>query len=322
MELVTVNILVTNERRYLKGCIGAVAGQTYPNIELIVMDNGSTDGSTELVKAEFPNVNLVENGENLGCAGGRNKAIRMSSGRYFVTVDPDVFLTPTFIEEKVRVAEKNLRIGMVEGKLLKAEFDGDDWRKTGVLDSTGVTICKNRKNYDRGYGAPEEMYAEEEFVFGASGATPLYRREMLDELKIGNEYFDEDFFIYREEVDLAWRAQLGGWKCFYTPKAIAYHIRTYSPETRTQQPRTLRRLQFRNRYLMMLKNDSWRSILRDAPHILRFEILAFGYVLLREPCLLLGYGDVLKLLSRMMQKRSIVQSRKSVPDAYMLQWFV
>jgi GT2 family glycosyltransferase len=322
MKLVTVNILVTNERQYLEGCIGAVANQTYPNIELIVTDNGSTDGSAELVQEKLPDVTLVRFGRNLGCSGGRNSAIRMSSGTYFMTLDPDVLLTPTFIEEKVKAAAKDGRIGMVEGKLLQAAFDGVGWKKTGLVDSTGVTIGKNRKNFDRGYGAPEEMYADEELVFGASGAAPLYRREMLDELKIGSEYFDEDFFIYREEVDLAWRAQLSGWKCIYTPKAVGYHIRTYSPDSRKQQPRTLRRLQFRNRYLMMLKNDTLRNILRHAPHILTFEILALGHALLREPHLLLGYADVLRLFTKMLHKRRIIQSRKSVPEDYVMKWFV
>lgn len=321
--LVSINILVYNHRPYLKDCIESVLAQTYPNIELIVMDNSSDDGSAELVKEKFPAVTLVENGRNLGYSGGHNKAIRMSQGTYFVALNPDVFLTPTFIEEKVRAAEQDERIGMVEGKLLRIEFDGRRWRETGMLDSTGLVLRKNRKNYERGHGEPDDgRYSEEEFVFGAFGAAPLYKREMLEDLKTGDEYFDEDFFVYREEVDLAWRAQLRGWKCLYTPKAIAYHVHLYSPETRKQQPRSMQRLQFRNRYLLMLKNDSWRNVMRHAPYILSFELLALGYVLLREPHLFLGYWDALRMLPRMMQKRRTIQSRKLVPDSHILKWFV
>jgi len=322
MQLVSVSVLVYNHRQYLEKCVESVLSQTYANIELLVIDNGSEDGSVELMKRRFPGVTLVESGENMGYAGGHNKAIRMSHGAYFVALNPDVVLTTTFIEEKVRAAEQDVRIGMVEGKMLKIKFDGHTWRETGLLDSTGLVLRKNRKNYERGHGEPDDgRYSDGEFVFGAFGAAPLYRREMLEELKIGDEYFDEDFFAYREEVDLAWRAQLRGWKCLYTPKAIAYHVHSYSPETRKQQPRSLRRLQFRNRYLLMLKNDSWRNMLRHAPYILGFEVLALCYVLLREPHLLLGYWDALRLLPKMIQKRRIIQSKKLVPDGYMLRWF-
>jgi len=323
MKPVTINVLVYNHRQYLERCISAVLAQTYPDIELIVMDNGSNDGSVELVREEFPGVTLVVNGRNLGYAGGHNKAIRMSHGTYFIALNPDVFLTPTFIEEKVKAAEQDAGIGMVEGKLLKVRFDKGRAVETGLLDSTGLILKKNRKNYERGHGEPDGgRYNNHEFVFGAFGAAPLYKRGMLEDLRIGEEYFDEDFFAYREEVDLAWRAQVRGWKCLYTPRAVAYHVHSYSPETRRQQPRSLRRLQFRNRYLLMLKNDSWRNMLRHAPHILGFEVLALGYVLLREPHLLLGYWDALRLLPMTIQKRRVIQSKKLVADSHMLRWFV
>jgi len=321
--LVSVNVLAYNHKPYLKGCIEAVLAQTYPNIELIVMDNNSSDGSAELVKEEFPSVTLLENGRNLGYSGGHNRAIRMSRSPYFMPLNPDVFLTPTFIEEMVNAAEQDDRIGAVSGKLLKIEFNEGQWIETGLLDSTGLVLRKNRKNYERGHGEPDDgRYSNEEFVFGAFGAAPLYKREMLEDVRIGDEYFDEDFFAYREEVDLAWRAQLRGWRSLYTPKAVAYHVRSYSPATRKQQPRFLRQLQFRNRYLLMFKNDSWRNVLRHAPYILGFEVLALGYVLLREPYLLWGYWDALRLLPKMMQKRRAIQSRKLVSDSYILEWFV
>jgi len=320
---VCINVLVRNHSAYVIKCIASILGQTYRSIELTVMDNASDDGSVDLVRQHFPHVRLELNDRNLGYSGGHNKAIKMSRGTYFIALNPDVFLTPTFVEEKVKAAEQDARIGMVEGKLLKVRFNGGGPVETGLLDSTGLILKKNRKNYERGYGKPDDgRYNNAEFVFGAFGAAPLYKREMLEDLKIGEEYFDEDFFAYREEIDLAWRAQLRDWKCLYTPTAIAYHVHAYSPESRKQQPRSLRRLQFRNRYLLMLKNDSWRHLLRHGPHILAFEILALGYVLLREPHLLLGYCDALRFLRRMLQKRRVIQSRKLVPDGHMLKWFI
>jgi GT2 family glycosyltransferase len=321
--LVSVNVLVRNHRQYLYRCLECLLNQTYPNIEILVMDNDSTDDSIKLVEECFSNMRVVRNDDNIGYSGGHNKAIRLTRGEYFVALNPDVFLTPTFIERKVQAAKREPRIGMVEGKLLKVRFENDTPVETGQLDSTGLVLRKNRKNYERGHGEPNNgRYNSEEPVFGAFGAAPMYKRAMLEDLRIDDEYFDADFFAYREEVDLAWRAQLRKWKCLYVPDAVAHHVHSYSPETRKSQPRHLRRLQFRNRYLMMLKNDLPSDMLRHAPHIMGFEMLALGYVLLCEPHLLLAYGDVIRLFAKMVRKRRIIQSRRLVPDDHMLQWFI
>lgn len=321
MKRVSISLLTHNSLKYLPACLDSIAAQTYPSIDLLIVDNASSDGTVEFIRRHYSHIQLLANTENRGYSAGHNQAIRASDGEFVLLLNPDVFMTPTFVEEKVRAAEQDDCVGMVEGRLLKAEFEGHSWRGTGLLDSTGLILKKNRKNYERGHGEPDDgRYGVVEFVFGAFGAAPLYRRAMLEDLRIGDEYLDEDFFAYREEVDLAWRAQLRGWRCIYTPTAVAYHVHAYTPETRARQPSHLRRLQFRNRYLLMLKNDSVSNMLRHSPYILGFELLALGYVLLREPHLLLAYRDVVELWPRMMQKRLWIQSQKLVPDAHMLQW--
>jgi len=319
MESVTINVLVHSHRQHLERCISAVLAQTHPDIELIVMDNGSIDGSVELVKGKFPSITLVENGRNLGYTGGHNKAIRMSRGDFFIPLNPDVFMEPHFVTEAVKAFQTDDTVGIVSGKLYQWENSSDLQR----LDSAGLVVTKDRRNRDRGFGEVDRgQYEWPEYIFGASGAAPIYRRMMFEDIRIGEEYFDEDMFAYREEVDVAWRAHLRGWQALYVPTAIAYHVRGYSPARRKSLPRLNRRLHFRNRYLVMIKYDPWSNMLRHALHILRFEILALGYVLLREPHLLLGYWDALTLVPRMIQKRRIVQSRKLVPDSHVLKWFV
>lgn len=319
MELVSVNILICNHRPYLKRCIESVLSQTYTNIELLVLDNGSSDGSVEFIKANFPNVTIVENGRNLGYAGGHNKAIRMTRGDFLIPLNPDVFMEPHFVAEAIKAIQADNRVGIVSGKLYQWENQDGQQR----LDSVGLVISKARRNRDRGFGEIDHgQYEQPEYVLGASGSAPIYRRVMLEEIKVGEDYFDEDMFAYREEIDIAWRAHLRGWQALYVPTAIAYHVRGYSPTKRKSLPRLNRRLHFRNRYLVMLKCDSCSNMLRHLPHILGFEILAFGYVLLREPHLLLGYWDVLRLLPKMIQKRRIIQPRRLVPDSHVLKWFV
>jgi GT2 family glycosyltransferase len=318
MELVTVNILVHNHRQYLERCIAAVVDQTYPEIELIVMDNNSTDGSSELVKEKWPDVDLVNNGRNLGYAGGHNKAIRMSMGGIFIPLNPDVFLEPRFVAEAIQAFQMDNRTGIVSGKLYQIEGSAHLRR----LDSAGLVVGKDRRNRDRGFSETDHgQYEQLEYVFGASGSAPLYRREMLEDTKIGDEYFDEDMFAYREEIDIAWRARLRGWQALYVPTATGCHVRGYSHVKRKSLPRINRLLHFRNRYLVMIKYDSLSNVLRNAPHILRFEVLALGYALLREPHLLRGYWDVLRLLPKMLKKRHVVRSRKLVSDREIVKWF-
>jgi len=321
--LVTVSLLIRNHSQYIEACLKTVLAQTYKNLQVIVTDNDSTDDSVDIVRSRFPLVRLVCNKKNLGYSGGHNKAIRMSDGAYFMALNPDVFMTPRFIEEKVRRFEEDPSVGMVDGKLLRAEFRNGKVIATGMIDSTGLLLKKNRKNTERGSGERDRgQYENQDFVFGPFGAAPMYRRKMLEDTKLGEEYFDEDFFAYREEVDLAWRGQLRGWKCLYVPQAVACHIHAYNPETRKSQPRSLRRMQFRNRYFLMIKNDRMRDMVLHLPYILGFELMALAYVLVREPFLIRGYCEVLKAMPRMRKKRRLVCGMRTVPDGAIRRWFV
>jgi len=316
---VSINVLGLNHRSYLEQCLGSVLTQTYRPFEVTYIDNGSTDGSLEFIQQQYPQVRALSNGTNLGYSGGHNVGIRNTSGEYVLLLNPDVRLAPSFVAEAVRVLESADDVGMVAGKLLLMNEAG---KASSRLDATGIGINRRRKNYERGHSEEDVgQYDQVEAVFGPFGAAPFYRRAMLEDIRIGAEIFDEDFFAYREEVDLAWRAQLRGWRCLYTPTAVAYHVHAYRPESRKSRPAWQRRLQFRNRYLLMLKNDTPANLLRHIPFILPYEIAAFGYALFVEPCLLGGYLDVLRLSPRMLRKRRWIQSHCRVSDTTMLRWF-
>ncbi len=224
--------------RYLKRAIPLIFAQTYSEIEITLIDNASKDGSLEFVQKNFPPVRIIRNDRNLGYVGGHNLGIAETDGEYVLLLNPDIFMLPDFIEEKVKAIGYGHDVGMAGGKLLQIGPDETDFPEKRIIDSTGILMNRMRKNYDRGYGEQDTgQYDREEFIFGPSGAAPLYRRKMLEDIKIENEYFDSIFFMYREEVDLAWRAQLLNWKCRYTPHAVAYHIRGYSPMNRMTTPR-------------------------------------------------------------------------------------
>lgn len=322
-KLVSVNILNTNEKHYLGRCLDALLCQTYPDVEITVLDNGSTDGSVEFVKANYPQVRVIENGRNLGYAPGHNVGIRASSGEYVMPLNTDIFLRPNFITAKVAAIESADDIGAVEGKLLRYDPNNPDHPETDQIDSVGILMRRNRRNFDRAQGEIDRgQYDRPEEVFGAGGSAPLYRRAMLEDVRYGDEYFDAGFFIYREEVDLAWRARLRGWRCVYTPDAVAFHVRGFSPQTRHRQPRRFRRLSYRNRYLMLLKNDTPRNIARDFAPIATFEMLQLGHVLLREPHLLLGWWEIARRAPDAWRKRRVIQRGRQVSNDAIARWFV
>lgn len=319
---VTINLLIYNHRRYLEACLESIFSQTYENIQLLVMDNGSDDHSLEFVKKNYPDIYLIDNKSNLGYAKAHNIGINESKGEYFMPLNPDVFMTPAFIEEKVKSIEREENIGACDGKLYKINYDDKQAITSNILDSVGLVLLKNRKNYEIGSREVDAgQYEEERYIFGAFGAAPLYKKTMLEDIKIGNEYFDEEFFSYREEVDLAWRAQLRGWKCIYNPGAIAYHAHSYSMENRKTQPRYNKILQFRNRYLMIMKNDTIKNLFKHFFNLFWYELRAFIYVCFREPYLMIAYYDAIKLTHSMYKKRMYILKRRLVSDDYISGWF-
>jgi GT2 family glycosyltransferase len=180
-----------------------------------------------------------------------------------------------------------------------------------VLDAAGMTIDRRRKNGLVGHNEPQARFGAAGPAFGGDGAAVLYRRRTLDECAVDGDVFDEDFELWAADADLAWRAQVLGWRCVYEPAAVAWHKRFYSPSTRAQLSAEHRRLQFRNRYLMIVKNETPASLLRDLPRIATYEGLALGYVLLRERELLRGYRDAWRLLRGARRRRRTIQARRA-----------
>ena len=214
--------------------------QTYPHLEIIIPDNGSTDGSVDLVKKKFPGVHLIENGKNLGYGGGNNPGIRASRGAYVMILNNDTRLDPDCIEELRRSIEKDRRLGACAAKILLEERD----RR---IDAAGIVVCPDGLSIGRGRLEREDHYGEETEVFFSSGCASLFRREMLEDVGL----YDEDFFAYAEDTDLGWRARLAGWRCIYTPRAVVYHHHSASSGAYSQMKAYLVE---RNRIWVAIKN--------------------------------------------------------------------
>lgn len=208
---VSVIIVNYNGERFLKECLDSLRAQTYTDFEVILVDNHSSDRSNEIVGHTYPEVILIRNTANHGFARGSNDGIRASRGRFILTLNNDTRLDPGFIKEIVRPQIHDGKVGICASKMLYPD---------GRINSTGTCISRSGAAWDRGMSEPDHgQYNQPGEVFGACAGAALYRREMLDEIGL----FDEDFFMYMEDVDLSFRARYAGWRCVFVPDAVAYH---------------------------------------------------------------------------------------------------
>ena len=212
LPLIFTVILNWNGKEYLYPCVRSVTEQTYPNMEMILVDNASTDGSVEYIKNLFPNLHIIINRKNLGYGGGNNRGIREAKGRYIFILNSDTEIEKDCLELLWKCIETDQKIGVTTPKILL--YDRRD-----TIDAAGLTIYLDGLSIGRGRLEPQEKYCRREEIFFGSGCASLFRKEMLEEIGL----FDEDFFAYAEDTDLGWRARLAGWKACYEPEAIVYH---------------------------------------------------------------------------------------------------
>jgi GT2 family glycosyltransferase len=303
----TILILSVDEASLLAYSLPAAVGQAGANV--IVIDNDCTDDTASL--AGWYGAGLIRLEPRRTYAAALNAAIAKTDGDAVLLLNADCFLEPGFVEA-ARVHLDEPGVGSVAPKLVRVAGPraGDT---LGQIDTAAMRITRYRKNGLVGHGRPAERFNQPGPVFGADGAAALYRRETLEQCALeGREVFDEDMELWASDADLAWRAQLFGWRCVYEPRAVARHIRTYSPSTRAQMSEAARRMQFRNRILMLIKNETRRGLIRDGALIAGYELLAFGHALLRERELLDGYRDARRLLPAARRRRKLVQAARTV----------
>jgi len=319
--MVSVLITTYNSAPFLPACLDSIWKQTYSPAEVIIIDNASRDGTRDLLATLAARANVIYNQTNVGFAAAQNQAARLASGNWLLSLNPDVVLGPDFIASVVAAGEQDDHIGTVCGKLLRWN-PGANPEFTQVIDSTGIYFLPNLRHLDRGAGSLDQnQFERAEYVFGATAAAALYRRNMLEDISVNGEFFDEQFFAYREDADLAWRAQLMGWRCLYTPKAVAWHVRRVTPERRGELPTEINWHSIKNRFLMRAKNISWPLYWRFLLPITARDAQVIGYCLLADRKLASALSAVWKARHEVRKKRLFIQSHRRVSDQELSRWF-
>jgi len=302
--LVGIIVLNYNGRNVLLECLRSLYESSYSHFEAIVVDNGSTDGSVEAVRKDFPGVILIENRRNLGYGAGCNVGINASKGEYIVLMNNDVFVIRDWLKALLEACVKHKRVGFFQPKIL-FEFDKGRINTAGnMIHVAGFGLCRGIGEFDRG------QYDEETEIGFASGACVLFRREILRDVGL----LDPIFFAFNEDTDWGWRALLYGWRSLYVPSAVVHHQLGHS----WGRVLTARKFYYleRNRVLMLLKNYSRRSLAILLPLLLFVEFCVLAYALAKGwfGSKVRSYSDVIGLRGYLREQRNVLQLRRRLSD--------
>jgi len=273
-----ISIIIPNWNgiKFIAKCLDSIKQSTFSKYEILVVDNGSTDGSRELIQKKYRSVRLIHLPKNLGFARACNEGIHASKGKLIVLLNNDIEVDPQWLEELQTGMDRHPECGMGTSKMNFLD-ERDIIYNTGDLFKIWCT------GGGRGHGERDQgQYETEEYVFGACAGAGVYRRELFD--TVGD--FDEDFFIFSEDVDFNLRAQYSGYKCIYLPKAKVYHIGTGTVGFHSNRHVFLFA---RNDFFVLLKNYSLWSFIRYFPKVFihRFRMIQStaragqGFVLLK-----------------------------------------
>jgi GT2 family glycosyltransferase len=345
---ISINIVTWNSMEFLPDLLESLKAQTFKDFSILIIDNASNDGIEQFVREKYPEVTFLRNARNLGFSVAHNQGIRYAlkkwqgenlDERFVLVTNPDIIFTSTYLENLAKSTLNKKDVGSFGGKLLRAYGDGvadevlKETIKSDRIDSTGLRFNKNYTFTDRGAGELDEgQYELEEEVFGISGALVLYRAKALHDVRFEDEFFDVDFFAYKEDVDLAYRLQYAGWKSLYTPKAVAYHYRgVYGKEKMSfferikNRRRKSKKLSFystRNHWLLIMKNIDLVSLVVAMPRLVFSEVARVGYVIVFEQRNILVFPEVLRLVPKIFKKRKQINNSKKLSGRKIRKMFV
>jgi GT2 family glycosyltransferase len=320
--LVSAIVLNWNGGEEVLKCIEHLVRQSYAQLEILLVDNGSTDGSAKIAQERFPRIAVYKNGRNLGYAEGMNIGIGHSAGEYVLLLNQDAFLEPDYLEQGVKLFGDSETIGMIAGTVLNVGSEKNPSIREvhrGFMMRWQMRPTRNRKS------APGQI------IFGPTFACALIRRSALEDVRCAcyGDYLDRDYFAYFEDIDLCFRMVMRGWQTAYSPVLVARH--SYASATghkvRTiEKPLLLQRHIFKNRYITIIKDLPLSILLRVVPLVTITDAFLLVYLLFRSPRSLLAWTaacfDVLRLLPKIQRRRMSIQAGMLISVEQLRQYFV
>ena len=294
-----------NGEEHLRECLDSVLEQTLSPRQTILVDSGSTDGSLKLVAAEYTWVTVLALQRNLGFSAAVNTGIRASTSTYIALLHNDTQLDPDWLATLVDMLRDHPELGVAGGKML-------NFYQRNIVDGAGEALTRGGTPYTRGMGEPDDgRYSRREHVFSACAGAALYRRIVFD--KVG--LFDEDYVSYYENQDLAFRAQLMGFRCMYVPDALCYHKRGAPANLVSRFPV---RMQERNLTAFYIKNFPWQVLLVKFPLIIgsRLGRLYRAFRIGAGTPTIQGLVRGIRMLPLALSKRRRVQKSRTVRIQY------
>lgn len=286
---VGIIIVAYNSSKWLEKMLPTLLEQNYPNKRICLIDNNSSDRSVEtflekvkdLKKSEYK---IIKNKENIGFSRAVNMGIQELQTPYIMLANPDIVFDKSYISQLAKIMDSMPNIGAVTGKILWL----DNGKKTKIIDSTGLLKLPSQRVIDRGQGEEDHMqFDSRKKVFGVSGCAPMYRYSALKEIEEDNKIFDEDMFMYKEDIDISWRLNKKGYINYYYPKAKCWHARgsgiaSSLLKNRKEQSSFTKVHSLKNHYRLLRKNLGMFELIRYMPPILINEMLKWSYMAIYE----------------------------------------
>ncbi len=312
MKKVSIIIVNWNGIDHLKKCLPSLTKQKYKNIEVIVVDNNSSDNSVEFIKKKYPKTKVVVNEKNLGFAQANNIGYSQASGEYILFLNNDTQVTNNFLTSLVKAMEADKSIGIAQSKILLM----DD---KNMLDSVGAFLTHSGFLYHYGIAKKDQKrYHKQIKVFSAKGACMLARRDVLEKVLVNNEVFDSDFFAYFEETDLCHRVWLAGLTVQFVPESVIYH--KMGGTSTGMNNAFIQFHSFKNRINTYLKNLSLAQLLVFLPvHFIFIQVFAMislvslkisTFWAIQRAC----FWNVLSLKNTLQKRRHVQSQIRNVKD--------
>lgn len=341
----SMHLIVYNGANWLPWCLESIKNQTNQNFFLLIIDNNSIDSSYDICQS-FLEANpqlgkrarLIKNKQNIGFARSHNQAISWTESEFVFMLNQDVYLLPDYLEKLSASLKNQERAAAVSGKLLVWQFEPEVFHSTHfksqpqkVIDSLGLVIKRSRQVINISQGQIDDSKSNiPKRIFGVPATASLYSRQALLAVSLAGQVFDEDFVSYKEDVDLSWRLQLGGYEAWLEPSAVAYHDRSLSSgygiaseyKLRQNRTRDLKVFSWSNHLAVLVKNDSLLNFCHDLPWILAHEFAKALFLLITDPITLFkGKFRFLKLLPKFYQKRRQLKASHKVNYRELRRWW-